>query len=212
MLGGLLGIVLQQCHFAHSTSVGYISLVLEGLLATLCSLGVLSGYVLGHRITEVPWAELIPMRRCGIVKRMVAILFVAFGLAFLVTVVNFGVTHGGSEANPQYLVQYIQEAGWLRRLWLLMLVCVFAPTCEELLFRLALPRWLKARGLDENLADVASSFVFAFAHLLWWGIPGFFLFGIVLCYLRRRQDILSCCCVHALYNLLVAVVTISLGS
>ena len=210
MLAGMMGFALRFGDFNHFISASALLFLLGILYALVCSCFILGGYALGHRITGVPWTELIPLKRCGVVKRLAGIIGVAFLLAVLVTVVNCGMVHGNPDAGSQYLVKYIQGADWLLRLRLLVEACVFAPICEEFFFRLALPRWLTARGVSETLADLSASLAFSCLHLVWWGIPGLFLFGIVLCLLRRRQDILSCCCVHALYNLLVALVAISM--
>jgi membrane protease YdiL (CAAX protease family) len=209
LLAGTMGFALRFGDFTHFLSTGTALFLLGILYVVVCSLFILGGYALGHRLTGVPWAELFPLRHCGAAKRLAGIIGVAFLLLVLVTVVNYVIVYGNPEAGTQYLVQYIQEADWLLRLRLLVETCVFAPICEEFFFRLALPRWLTARGVSENLADLSASLAFSCLHLVWWGIPGLFLFGITLCFLRRRQDILSCCCVHALYNLLVAVMAIS---
>ncbi|MBR4125015.1 MAG: CPBP family intramembrane metalloprotease [Victivallales bacterium] len=212
MVAGLLGFVLSAGDFTRFISTGPSWFLLGIFYAVFCSFFILGGYAFGHRITGVPWADLIPLVHCGLWKRLLTIVIAAGLLAVLVTAVNFGMAHGVSDVDSFFPLQYIKEADWLRRLRILVQVVVCAPVSEEFFFRLALPRWLKTRMASKNLADWIASLAFSLIHLIWWGIPGLFLFGIVLCYLRRKQDIFTCLGVHALYNLLVAVVAISLGS
>ena len=210
LLAGMMGFALRFGDFTHFISTGALLFLLGILYVVVCSMLVLFGYALGQRFTGVSWAELIPLRRCGVVKRLAGIIGVAFLLVVLVTAVNCGMVHGNPDASSQYLVKYIQGADWPLRLRLLVEACVFAPICEEFFFRLALPRWLKNRVGSEFHADLIASLAFSLVHLIWWGIPGLFLFGIVLCLLRRRQDIFTCLGVHALYNLLVAIAAITM--
>lgn len=212
MAAGLLGFVLSAGDFTRFISTGAFLFLLGILYAVTCSFFVLGGYALGHRIIGVPWAELIPLTHCGLWKRLLTIVIAAGLLAVLVTMVNFGMAHGNPDVDSSFPLHYIKEADWLRRLRILVQVVVCAPISEEFFFRLALPRWLKNRVGSEFHADLIASLAFSLIHLIWWGIPGLFLFGIVLCFLRRKQDIFTCLGVHALYNLLVAIAAIFLAS
>ena len=110
--------------------------------------------------------------------------------------------------NFQFLIDAFRKGDRVIRVILLLEICFAAPVFEELAFRLALFRWLSGRGLSVMNASLLTSALFAVAHFLWWGIPGLFLFSLILCRVRRQQDIFSCIGVHSLYNFFVALMTL----
>jgi CAAX protease family protein len=64
-------------------------------------------------------------------------------------------------------------------------VCLYAPLCEELLFRGALFGWLRWR-LPVPLAAVISAAAFAVAHLLPPLFPTLFVFGLAAAWICQR--------------------------
>jgi hypothetical protein len=120
----------------------------------------------------------------------------------------------GLETEPQALVAEIAEtAGFLQRLALLLLIGLFGPILEELMFRGMLIDALAARFKRRGVV-VGSSAAFAAFHLLGVSteqplesmavlVPQLFLFGAVLAYLRlRHQRLGPPIFAHAGFNLL----------
>jgi CAAX protease family protein len=64
-------------------------------------------------------------------------------------------------------------------------VCLYAPLCEELLFRGALFGWLRWR-LPVPLAAIISAAAFAMAHLLPPLFPTLFVFGLAAAWIYQR--------------------------
>jgi len=79
-------------------------------------------------------------------------------------------------------------------------VCVFAPACEELLFRGAIFGWLRSR-LPVPVAAVISAAVFAGAHLLPPLFPALFVFGLAAAFVYQRTgSTLNSFVMHAAQN------------
>jgi membrane protease YdiL (CAAX protease family) len=86
-------------------------------------------------------------------------------------------------------------------------VCVFAPLCEELLFRGAIFGWLRYR-LPVPLAAVISAAVFAGAHLLPPLFPELFVFGLATALIYQTTgSTLNSFAMHATQNTFAVVIT-----
>lgn len=201
------GILLSSC-FKDQTLVFIIAFLLG-----ICSIGlILGGYFIGHVQTALSWSQLIPRATVKSLQRTIKIVSYALVGFILVTTVNLIVVYVfkvDPEANSQFLIDAFRKGDRVIRVILLLEICFAAPVFEELAFRLALFRWLSGRGLSVMNASLLTSALFAVAHFLWWGIPGLFLFSLILCRVRRQQDIFSCIGVHSLYNFFVALMTLT---
>ncbi|MBQ4479351.1 MAG: CPBP family intramembrane metalloprotease [Victivallales bacterium] len=205
-----LGFLLQLAgsSFANSLKnpfLAYVIIPCQGI----CSIFILlAGYFIGHRATAVPWSQLIPRATTRPLSRLVFIISFAIASFILVTTFNLMVVYI-FRINPghqsQFLIDAFKNGGWAIRLILLVEVCLAAPVFEELAFRLAIPRWLSSKGFSGFCSSLITSLLFGLFHFIWWGIPGLFLFSMILCHVRQQQDIFSCFAVHSLYNFLIAV-------
>lgn len=111
---------------------------------------------------------------------------------------------GGEFDNPQVEALTGGSALSLRDLGLLLiLVAVIAPIAEELFFRGMLYPVLRRRW-SSQVAIVVNGLLFALIHFIPILIPGLFLVGIVLAWVRERSgSLIPCMLVHALQNTVV---------
>ncbi|MBX3012406.1 MAG: CPBP family intramembrane metalloprotease [Caldilineaceae bacterium] len=113
---------------------------------------------------------------------------------------------GGEFENPQ--IEALTGGSALSNqdfFLLLILIAVIAPIAEELFFRGMLYALLRERW-SAPIAILANGFLFAFIHFIPLLIPGLFLVGIVLAWVRERSgSLIPCMLVHALQNGIVLV-------
>lgn len=119
----------------------------------------------------------------------------------------------GSFENPQ--VEAISGGRTLtpRELWLLLLlVAGVVPFAEELVFRGMLYPLLRARMLP-IFAIILNAAIFAAAHFILVLLPGLFVVGLILAYLREQSgSIWPGVLLHALQNsLALLAITAALG-
>lgn len=89
-------------------------------------------------------------------------------------------------------------------------VCLFAPACEELLFRGAIFGWLRGR-LSPLLAGVLSAALFAGAHLLPALFPELFIFGLAAAWVYQRTgSTLNSFVMHATQNTMAVIAAYAL--
>ncbi|NTU85971.1 MAG: CPBP family intramembrane metalloprotease [Chloroflexales bacterium] len=127
----------------------------------------------------------------------------AFALAVVNTLV--GRLVGGFE-NPQIdALTGGQTISGANLLMLLVLVAGLVPFAEELFFRGMLYPLLRNR-LGGILAIILNAAIFAVAHFIPLLMPGLFVVGLCLAFLRERSDsIWPSVCLHALQNGLVII-------
>lgn len=83
---------------------------------------------------------------------------------------------------------------------LLILVAIIAPVVEELFFRGMLYPVLRRRW-SPTAAIVVNGFLFALIHVMPILLPGLFLVGMVLAWVRERSgSVIPCIIIHALQN------------
>lgn len=208
MLAAVIGVAVRQLDPTRFVPSGPALFLLGIAWMLACSLAILGGYAYAQAKTNLPWSKIIHVSNCKLIIRIITIAGLGALLAVGVSAVNFGMRQLLPSEGCFNLVQYIKESDGLVRIRLLLSVVVCAPIFEEFFFRLALPRWLQGWKVSAPSAAVVSALLFALSHGIWWGIPGLFLFGLALSYLCKKQDILSCCCVHSVYNLLVAMLAL----
>jgi uncharacterized protein len=116
-----------------------------------------------------------------------------------------GLLAGGFE-NPQVdSITGGQALGPLELAMLLVLVAGLVPFAEELFFRGMLYPVLRSR-MGPIAAIVANAALFSVAHFIPLLIPGLFVVGLLLAYLRERSgSIWPSVCLHALQNSLALV-------
>lgn len=124
--------------------------------------------------------------------------FAGMAVANILFVVPFV---GNDFENPQ--IEAITGGGTLSTndLWLLMLlIAVVAPIAEELFFRGMLYPLLRLR-LSMWPAIVVNGLLFSVIHLLPPLLPGLFIVGMVLAWVRERSgSLIPCILLHALQN------------
>lgn len=82
---------------------------------------------------------------------------------------------------------------------------VFAPTIEEIIFRKFLFRWLYKK-LNLMTSAFISSLVFALLHFSVYGLIGYFLVGMVWCWIYyRTSNIWTTIIAHTYFNFLVII-------
>ena len=208
MLAAVIGVAVRQLDPTRFVPSGPARFLLGIAWMLAASMAILAGYAYAQAKTSLPWSKIIHVSNCKLITRIITIAGLGALLAVVVSAVNFGMRQLLPSEGCFNLVQYIKESDGLVRIRLLLSVVVCAPIFEEFFFRLALPRWLQSRKIAAPSAAVVSALLFSLSHGIWWGIPGLFLFGLALNYLCKKQDILSCCCVHSVYNLLVALLAL----
>lgn len=111
---------------------------------------------------------------------------------------------GGEFENPQVEALTGGSALSMRDLGLLLiLVAVIAPIAEEIFFRGMLYPVLRRRWAPA-MAITINGFLFALIHFIPILLPGLFLVGIVLAWVRERSgSLIPCMLVHALQNAVV---------
>ncbi len=146
--------------------------------------------LLGWRGFEQKWIWALPL--------LVLVQFVGMAVANLLLVLPFA---GSSYENPQ--IEAITSGGTLSGtdLWLLMiLIAVVAPLAEELFFRGMLYPLLRRRW-SLWPAILLNGLLFALIHVLPPLLPGLFLVGVVLAWVREKSgSIVPCILLHALQN------------
>lgn len=115
---------------------------------------------------------------------------------------------GGEFENPQ--IEALTGGGSSLSLdelgALMILVAVVAPIVEELFFRGMLYPVLRQRW-SAMAAIVINGFLFALIHVMPILLPGLFLVGMVLAWVRERSgSIIPCMVIHALQNSTVLLV------
>jgi membrane protease YdiL (CAAX protease family) len=169
----------------------------------LVGLGIYLAAVLGVYLfaaRKAGWAAL-GLRRAGWLNFVIVPPLFVLGL-FLIALVNSGVgmLAGGFE-NPQVDALTGGQAlapGELALL--LLLVAVVVPFAEELFFRGMVYPLLRAR-LGAVAAVAANAALFAVAHVVPLLLPGLFVVGLLLAYLRERSgSIWPSVFFHALQN------------
>lgn len=169
----------------------------------LVGLGIYLAAVLGVYLfaaRKASWAAL-GLRSAGWLNFAIVPPLFMLGL-LLIALVNSGVglLVGGFE-NPQVDALTGGQAlapGELAAL--LLLVAVVVPFAEELFFRGMLYPLLRAR-LGAVAAIAANAALFAVAHFVLLLVPGLFVVGLILAYLRERSgSIWPPICYHALQN------------
>lgn len=107
----------------------------------------------------------------------------------------------GTVQNPQ--TQALAPRGVLTTanfLWLLLLIAVIAPVCEELLFRGMIYRWARTRQ-GTAVAVIATSSLFALAHVVPVLLVPLFVLGVALALVAERSaSIYPAITLHALNN------------
>ncbi len=145
---------------------------------------------LGWRSFEQKWIWGLPL--------LVLVQFVGMAVANLVFVLPFT---GTNYENPQ--IEAITGGGALSGtdLWLLMiLIAVVAPLAEELFFRGMLYPLLRQR-LSIWPSILVNGLLFSLIHILPPLLPGLFLVGVVLAWVREKSgSIVPCILLHALQN------------
>lgn len=149
--------------------------------------------VLGFRAFSHWWIALAPV--------LTLVQLLGMSLVNIVFVLPFT---GGQFENPQVEALTGGSALSPRDLGLLLiLVAVIAPIAEEIFFRGMLYPVLRRRW-SAPIAIVVNGFLFALIHFIPILIPGLFLVGIVLAWVRERSgSLLPCILVHALQNTVV---------
>lgn len=93
---------------------------------------------------------------------------------------------------------------------LIVLLCIYVPTVEELYFRGFMYVSFRAR-VGIKTASCISAFIFSVAHLDFAYFPYYFIVGIISNYLfEKRKSLIPSICLHSTNNL-VAIVALSLG-
>lgn len=149
--------------------------------------------VLGVRPFSGWWVALAPV--------LTLVQLLGMSLVNIVFVLPFT---GGEFENPQVEALTGGSALSLRDLGLLLiLVAVIAPIAEELFFRGMLYPVLRRRW-SPQVAIVVNGFLFALIHFIPILIPGLFLVGMILAWVRERSgSLIPCMLVHALQNTVV---------
>lgn len=146
--------------------------------------------LLGWRAFEQKWIWALPL--------LVFVQFMGMAVANLLLVLPFV---DGNYENPQ--IEAITGGGALSGtdLWLLMiLIAVVAPMAEELFFRGMLYPLLRQRWAVWP-AILVNGLLFSLIHILPPLLPGLFLVGVVLAWVREKSgSIIPCILLHALQN------------
>jgi membrane protease YdiL (CAAX protease family) len=157
-------------------------------------------YLVAVRRRGLPWAALglRPARRRWYRRAIV----IALLLLPLAGIINLIVQQFLSEAtvNPQF--QVIAPAGfsWSALLGMLLVVGLFIPFAEELLFRGLLYGWLRRR-LGVPAAALLSALLFSGLHRIVWLIPALAVIGVILALVYEKSGSLwPAVIVHALFN------------
>ncbi|MEQ8768935.1 MAG: type II CAAX endopeptidase family protein [Phycisphaerales bacterium] len=150
----------------------------------------------------------------GFVGYLAAIpLFVAGVLlsfiAMYLDVSLFG-EHPVPPSNP--VLDVLMDADWLVLLLVASLACVWAPLCEELIFRGALFSQVRRR-FGWVLAAIASTLAFAFMHsygpLILWPIMAL---GLSFAVMRWwRGSLIACITAHAIHNTTLTIMMVALS-
>ncbi len=142
------------------------------------------------------------------VPLFVAGVLVSFVVMFT-DVALFG-EHPAPPSNP--VLEILMNADWLTLLLVASLACVWAPLCEELIFRGALFSQIRRR-FGWVLAAVLSTFAFAYMHsygplILWPIIALGFSFAVMRWW---RGSLIACITAHAIHNTTLTIMMIALS-
>lgn len=115
---------------------------------------------------------------------------------------------GGKDIDFQIIDAAVTAQGWLVA-WFLIVVCLFAPVVEELLFRGLLYPWMRNRW-NIPIGIVVSSAVFAAAHMDPLNFFSYLVMGIILATAYEcTRSLPVCATVHCISNgLFVLIVSI----
>ena len=212
----ILGIFLSTSFSRTGMAESHAIILLSAIIQGICASFIFLGYEIGRRRYGLAWKELIPLKTINLPRRLITAAGWALGLFFLVTASNWVVARVIMQhSTPSPMIGIMRQAAWPTRLCLLARVALFAPILEELFFRHALQRALTTYGAEVYagcangyVAFLITSLLFADLHGIGWAIPGLFLFAMGLCFLCRKQDVLTCIMAHGIYNLLVATVVL----
>jgi membrane protease YdiL (CAAX protease family) len=119
---------------------------------------------------------------------------------------------GEVPVNPQFGVVAPVGFSWFALLGMLVMVGLFIPFAEELLFRGVLYRWLRGR-MGVPAAAVLSALLFSSLHRITWMIPALAVIGVILALVYEKSGSLwPAVLVHVLFNSLgVVLVYIALA-
>lgn len=169
------------------------------LVAVGVYLAVIAGvYLFAAR--RAGWAAL-GLRRAGWLNfALVAPVFILELAALAAANSLVGMLVGGFE-NPQVdAITGGQAVGPLELAMLLVLVAGLVPFAEELFFRGMLYPLLRRR-MGPVAAVIANAALFSLAHFIPLLLPGLFVVGLFLAYMRERSgSIWPSVCLHALQN------------
>lgn len=189
----------------HAQGQGMAAAPFFWLGALIYGVVVLAVYRFAVRRAGGKWSALgfRPFSQWWIALAPVLTLVQLFGMSIVNVLFVLPFT-GGEFENPQIEALTGGSALSVRDLgWLLILVAVIAPIAEELFFRGMLYPVLRRRW-SAPVAIVVNGFLFALIHFIPILIPGLFLVGIVLAWIRERSgSLLPCMLVHALQNTVV---------
>ncbi len=102
--------------------------------------------------------------------------------------------------NPQFSLVAPAGFSWFGLIGMLLVVGLFIPFAEELLFRGALYGWLRRR-LGVPAAALLSALLFSGVHRIVWLIPALAVVGVILALVYERSGSLwPAVLVHALFN------------
>lgn len=208
----LVGALLLQ------SAVGGLARALPGaltpdawLVAQGCGfqLGLLSGALLGHRLTPVNRREApapsapSPVTTRSAIGRGTLLFLASLPLVFVAAMVWQAVLRAaGLPTDQQEMVELVRNADSPGLILLIaLLAVVLAPVAEELVFRAGLFRYLRNR-VPRSLALAAPSLLFAALHGNVVAFAPLAVFGVLLSLAYERSGrLLVPIVAHALFNL-----------
>lgn len=221
-VGGFMCIKLAHLlaeRFVPEDRLGPISLALMGA-QWLLLLTPLWPMVRGMRFAD--WRQAIGLHTgcgllremgCGVVAYLAALpLYVgAIVLTVLLLVIREAVTGGPVEAPSNPIVDLVSRADPVMLVLFFLMATVWAPLCEEMIFRGAVYRHLRAYT-PAVVAGLISSVLFAFMHN--YGpmlTPPLMALGFAFCMMREwRGSLVASMTAHAMHNGALLIVLFSL--